>query len=135
MLRLCTVYQNLRAVTIRYSYAILRMEECINWLGIASIFSNLDGNSEHFRWNSQSRVTTKPHHPPPRIITVYTNAFWTQARPGDVSTRDGRPTNQDKMTNCRGLFGRYRDIFASARRAKRAFSSNSDVIERRKRDA
>ena len=44
-LRFCVDYRKLNAVTIRDSYPIPRMDECIDSLGEATIFTTLDCNS------------------------------------------------------------------------------------------
>lgn len=47
-LRLFVDYCKLSAITIWDSYYIMCMEECINYLGDATIFSILDGNSGYW---------------------------------------------------------------------------------------
>ena len=48
-LRFFTDYRRLNAMTIRYAYPISRMEEFIDSLGDAVIFSTLDCNSGYFQ--------------------------------------------------------------------------------------
>lgn len=43
-LRICVDYRKLSAVTIGDAYAIPRMDECIDFLGDAQVFSKLDAN-------------------------------------------------------------------------------------------
>ncbi len=45
MLRFCVDYRKLNAITVRDTYPIPRMDECIDSLGSAKIFSTLDCNS------------------------------------------------------------------------------------------
>lgn len=44
--RFCVSYWKLNAVTKRYLYFSLRMDECIDPLGKAAVFSTLDANSD-----------------------------------------------------------------------------------------
>jgi hypothetical protein len=44
-MRFCIDYRKLNAVTGRDSYPLPRMDECIDSLGDASVFSTLDCNS------------------------------------------------------------------------------------------
>ena len=48
-LRLCVDYRRLNAVTIRDSYPIPRMDECIDSLGEATVFTTLDCNSGYWQ--------------------------------------------------------------------------------------
>ena len=48
-LRFCVDYRKLNALTIRDSYHIPRMDECIDSLGDAGIFSTLDANSGYWQ--------------------------------------------------------------------------------------
>ena len=48
-LRFCVDYRRLNAVTLRDSYPIPRMDECIDSLGDAQIFSTLDFNSGYWQ--------------------------------------------------------------------------------------
>ena len=48
-LRFCIDYRRLNAVTLRDSYPIPRMDECIDTLGDAKIFSTLDCNSGYWQ--------------------------------------------------------------------------------------
>ena len=48
-LRFCVDYRRLNAVTLRDSYPIPRMDECIDSLGDAKIFSTLDCNSGYWQ--------------------------------------------------------------------------------------
>ena len=43
-LRFCVDYRRLNAMTVRDSYPIPRMDECIDSLGSATVFSTLDCN-------------------------------------------------------------------------------------------
>ena len=42
-------YRKLNAVTVRDSYPLLRMDECIDSLGDATVFTKLDGNSGYWQ--------------------------------------------------------------------------------------
>ena len=48
-MRFCVDYRRLNAMTIRDSYPIPRMDECIESLGYAKIFSNLDANCGYWQ--------------------------------------------------------------------------------------
>lgn len=48
-LRFCVDYRSLKAVTVRNSYPIPRMEDCIASLGGAALFSTLDCNSGNWQ--------------------------------------------------------------------------------------
>ena len=47
--RFCVDYRRLNAVTIRGSYPIPRMDECIDSLGEANVFTTLDCNSGYWQ--------------------------------------------------------------------------------------
>ena len=47
-LRFCIDYRRLNALTIRDSYPIPRMDECIDSLGDATVFSTLDANAGYW---------------------------------------------------------------------------------------
>jgi hypothetical protein len=47
-MRFCIDYRRLNAVTVRDSYPLHRMEECIDSLWDATIFSTLDCNSGYW---------------------------------------------------------------------------------------
>lgn len=47
--RFCIDYRRLNAITIRDSYPIPRMDECIDSLGEASVFTTLDANSGYWQ--------------------------------------------------------------------------------------
>jgi hypothetical protein len=44
-LRFCIDYRKLNEVTLRDSYPLPRMDDCLDSLGSATIFTTLDGNS------------------------------------------------------------------------------------------
>lgn len=46
-LRFCLEYQTLNAITVRECYSLPRINECIDWLGEATIFSTLDASSSY----------------------------------------------------------------------------------------
>ena len=48
-LRFCVDYRKLNAVTVRDSYPIPRMDECIDSLGDATVFTTLDANSGYWQ--------------------------------------------------------------------------------------
>jgi Reverse transcriptase (RNA-dependent DNA polymerase) len=48
-MRFCIYYRRLNAVTVRDSYPLPRMAECIDSLGDASVFSTLDCNSGYWQ--------------------------------------------------------------------------------------
>jgi Reverse transcriptase (RNA-dependent DNA polymerase) len=48
-MRFCIDYRRLNAVTVRDSYPLPRMDECIDSLGDASVFSTLDCNSGYWQ--------------------------------------------------------------------------------------
>jgi Reverse transcriptase (RNA-dependent DNA polymerase) len=48
-MRFCIDYRKLNAVTVRYSYPLPRMDECIDSLVDASVFSTLDCNSGYWQ--------------------------------------------------------------------------------------
>lgn len=57
-LRFCIDYRRLNAVTIRDSYPIPRMDECIDSLGDAQVFSTLDCNSGY--WQIEVETEDRP---------------------------------------------------------------------------
>ena len=56
-LRFCVDYRKLNALTVRDSYPIPRMDECIDSLGDAEIFTSLDANSGY--WQIEMDAATK----------------------------------------------------------------------------
>lgn len=48
-LRFCVEYRILNAITVRYSHTLPRMDECIDSLGDAQVFSTLDANNAYFQ--------------------------------------------------------------------------------------
>jgi Reverse transcriptase (RNA-dependent DNA polymerase) len=48
-LQFCVDYRRLSAVTIRDSYSLPRMDECIEYLGDACVFTTLDCNSGYWQ--------------------------------------------------------------------------------------
>ena len=48
-LRFCVNYKHLNAITVLDSYPIPRMDECIDSLGGAEVFSTLDSNSGYWQ--------------------------------------------------------------------------------------
>jgi Reverse transcriptase (RNA-dependent DNA polymerase) len=63
-MRFCFDYRRLNALTVRDSYPLPRMEECIDSLGDAKIFSTLDCNSGYWQI---------PVHPDDRAKTTFTS--------------------------------------------------------------
>lgn len=63
-MRFCIDYRRLNALTVRDSYPLPRMEECIDSLGDATIFSTLDCNSGYWQI---------PVHPDDRAKTTFTS--------------------------------------------------------------
>ena len=50
-LRFCIDYRRLNALTVRDSYPLPRTDDCLESLGTAQIFSNLDANSGYWKLN------------------------------------------------------------------------------------
>lgn len=48
-LRFCVDYRRLNSVTVKYSYPLPRMEECLDSLGEATVFTTLDCNSGYWQ--------------------------------------------------------------------------------------
>jgi hypothetical protein len=63
-MRFCINYRRLNALTMRDSYPLPRMEECIDSLGDAKIFSTLNCNSGYWKI---------PVHPDDRAKTTFTS--------------------------------------------------------------
>lgn len=65
-LRFCVDYRRLNALTVRDSYPIPRMDECIDSLADATIFTTLDANSGHWqieiREEDKDKTTFTSHH-------------------------------------------------------------------------
>jgi Reverse transcriptase (RNA-dependent DNA polymerase) len=62
-MRFCIDYRRLNALMVRASYPLPRMEECIDSLGDATIFSTLDCNSGYWQI---------PVHPDDRVKKTFT---------------------------------------------------------------
>lgn len=58
-LQFCADYRECNAVTGCYSYPILRMDECIEWLGYVTIFSTLDANSGYWQIQNCKKIHGK----------------------------------------------------------------------------
>jgi transposase InsO family protein len=63
-LRFCVDYRRLNAITVPDTYPLPRMDECIDSLGDAAIFTTLDCNSGYWQI---------PVHPPDRDKTTFTS--------------------------------------------------------------
>lgn len=56
-LRICVEYRKLNVVNIRNSYPLQRMNQCLEFLGYAQVFSTLDANSGY--WQIEVEETDK----------------------------------------------------------------------------
>ena len=56
-LRFCVDYRRLNAITVRDTYPLPRMDECIDFLGEANVFTTLDCNSGYWRIRGFSRLS------------------------------------------------------------------------------
>lgn len=127
-IRFCVDYQRLNALTIRKSYPILCMTECIAFLGDATIIITSDANSRYCwvqngragSWRDRLSLTT-------RLIRFYTNAIQAGERSRDVSRCHARRTDESKKSVWLGSFRLYRNIVANARRAHGVCSTNIHV--------
>ena len=66
-LRLCVDYRKLNSITLRDSYPLPRMDECIDSLGSATLFSTLDCNSGYGNCQWQKKIRTKQPLPATRV--------------------------------------------------------------------
>jgi hypothetical protein len=69
-MRFCIDYRRLNTVTVRDSYPLPRMDECINSLRDASVFSTLDCNSGFWQ------ITVSPEDKEKTILTSHEGLFW-----------------------------------------------------------
>eukprot|EP00170_Pyropia_yezoensis_P000413 contig_2263_g414 len=53
-------YRRLNEMTVKDVYPIPRMDDCIDFLGDATLFSTLDGNAGYCRFLWPTRITTRP---------------------------------------------------------------------------
>ncbi len=67
-LRFCVDYRRLNALTVREAYPLPRMDECIDSLGDATVFTTLECNSGYWQI---------PVHPDDRNKTTFTSHFGT----------------------------------------------------------
>lgn len=73
-------YHKLDATTIRDSYPIPRMDECINSFGDATIFSTLDVNSRYLKLNCQRRSGWNHRYIPSWSFPFHSHDFWIEER-------------------------------------------------------
>jgi hypothetical protein len=69
-MRFCIDYRMLNTVTVRDSYPLPRMDECIDSLGDASVFSTLDCNSGYWQ------ITVSPDDKEKTTFTSHEDLFW-----------------------------------------------------------
>jgi hypothetical protein len=65
-LRFCVDYRKLNSITIPDTYPLPRMDECIDYLGDAAVFTTLDCNSGYWQI---------PVHPEDRDKTAFTSHY------------------------------------------------------------
>jgi Reverse transcriptase (RNA-dependent DNA polymerase) len=68
--RFCVDYRKLNAITVRYSYPLPRMDECIDSLGDAKIFTTLDCNSGYWQ------IPVRPEDRENTIFTSHEGLYW-----------------------------------------------------------
>jgi hypothetical protein len=69
-MRFCIDYRRLNTVTIRDSYPLPRMDECIDSFGDASVFSTLDCNSGYWQ------IPVSPEDKEKTTFTSHKGLFW-----------------------------------------------------------
>jgi hypothetical protein len=83
-LRCCVDYRRLNMITVPDTYPLLRMDECIDSLGDATVFTTLDCNSGIGRYRFTRTIVTKPRLPPtmePTDSYAYLSDSGTPRRP------------------------------------------------------
>jgi hypothetical protein len=103
-MRFCFDYRRLNALMVRGSYPLPRMEECIDSLGDATIFSTLDctpviGKSRYFLIIGQKQPSCRT-----KIVTVLTDAFWAPECTGNVPEIRGHHVGRIDLKDMRRLF-------------------------------
>jgi Reverse transcriptase (RNA-dependent DNA polymerase) len=68
--RFCVDYRRLNAITVRDSYPLPRMDECIDSLGDVSIFSTLDCNAGYWQ------IPVAKEDIPKTTFTSHEGTFW-----------------------------------------------------------
>jgi hypothetical protein len=68
--RFCVDYRRLNAVTVRDSYPLPRMDECIDSLGDAKIFTTLDCNSGYWQ------IPVRPEGWEKTAFTSHEGLYW-----------------------------------------------------------
>jgi Reverse transcriptase (RNA-dependent DNA polymerase) len=68
-MRFCIDYRRLNTVTVRYSYPLPRMDECIDSLGDARVFCTLDCNSGYWK------IPVSPHDKEKTTFTSHEGLF------------------------------------------------------------
>ena len=69
-MRFCVDYRRLNAITTRDSYPLPRMDECIDSLGDATVFSTLDCNAGYWQ------IPVDPADRPKTTFTSHEGLFW-----------------------------------------------------------
>lgn len=131
LLAFCFDYRKLYAVTIQYSYTVPRMDECIDFLGHATIFSTLDADSSHFRVKIPKEGRDRTSFASPHGLFRFTSML--------SRLINARRTFQQAMgvlmimstDTCLRAFRRYRYISAYAGQTHRSYSTSIDDIVRR----
>jgi hypothetical protein len=79
--RFCVEYRKLNAITVRDSYPLPRMDECIDSLGDANIFTTLDCNSGYWQ------ITVRPEDREKTTFTSHEGLYWFYECPLAYATR------------------------------------------------
>lgn len=128
--RIYVNYCKLNAVNIREAYPIPCMDESIDSLSDATIFSTLDTNSSYclvrVADENLEKSTFASHHELFWIIRMPFGLKLTR----DASTRDGRHPLLSGVSVCTALSQRYFHIFKVPRQTYRTCTTGLDVIER-----
>lgn len=110
-------YQYQIALSIWDSHSVLSMDESIDSLGDAAIFSTMQANSRYGNVEIGEKVPRQVViHLSPQPMWLPRNVICTKERPRDVSTRYRRPPGDDNMAGCPGSSRRYRIIFGNTKR-------------------
>ena len=107
-MRFCVHYRKLNELTVRDSYPLPRMEECLYSLGEAAFFTTLDCNSGYWQIPIAEEDRAKDSFfLSRRLLRILQNELWSMQCFGDVSANSRHAVIWLQVAHLSGLSRRY----------------------------